>query len=237
MQIAICEDQPADMEVIKNILQNWLEKHEYSFDIRCFASGESMLESDAPFDIILMDNYLPGLTGVETLKRYLASRKSNPKIVFITTSKEFAVDAFSLHAAHYLMKPLTPEKIDEAMRRCLPAADDSILELPARDSRVFIRTDQILYVEVFDKVCHIHTTQDVVEVKIPLWELAERLNQNEFLRVQRSYLIAMKHVQSFHTDRVVMSDGRVIPLSRKNRKALKETYEQYMFQKVREDFS
>jgi DNA-binding LytR/AlgR family response regulator len=77
-----------------------------------------------PFDLALLDICMPGMLGTDVTKE-IRRRKEKTEIVFIATSDEFAVEAFSIQAAHYLVKPFSQEEFDEAMDRVLEKATDN----------------------------------------------------------------------------------------------------------------
>ena len=115
MRIAICDDDLNEQKQIEEALRGW----DPTKSAEKFVSGTSLLEAakKAPqIDIVFLDIYMPGENGIDTAK---ALQKISPDtgIVFVTFSREHAVDAFSLYAVHYLIKPVTTEGIIESFRR------------------------------------------------------------------------------------------------------------------------
>ena len=121
MRIAIADDQPADIEILQQLIRRWAQE-EGIFPLptpTVFASGEALLAAFTPgdFDIIFLDIYMTGMTGMETAKK-LRARDGACHLIFTTTSTEFAVDSYAVAAAYYLVKPLTYEKLVRALTRC-----------------------------------------------------------------------------------------------------------------------
>ena len=122
MNIAICDDLPAQSELIHTAALDYFSRHkeqevEFSIYNNSLLFLDS-LKSTGGFDILLLDICMPGINGTE-VAREIRKRQDKCEIVFLTTSDEFAVDAFALKAAHYLLKPFTQELFDEAMDRAL----------------------------------------------------------------------------------------------------------------------
>ena len=95
----------------------------------------------------------------------------------------------------------------------------------------------VRFIEVKDKVCEVHLEDDVLRVPMPLASLRELLDDALFLQVQRSFVVNMRHIDSFLADRVVMSDGTVISLSRPVRANLRQRYQRFLFDLARKGTS
>lgn len=107
MRIVACDDDVNELEELKQQLQEIGEKYQLPLDIRTFTEGEQCCEylllNSA--DIVFMDIYLKPGNGVELVRR-LRQQKLNFKLVFLTSSNEFAIESYELEAAYYLLKPL-----------------------------------------------------------------------------------------------------------------------------------
>jgi DNA-binding LytR/AlgR family response regulator len=234
LRIALCDDDKALLDFVRDCLQNYAKEHCLHFIIDCFSSGEAFLESSELYDIIFMDIYLDGITGVDVVARL--STNSRQRVIFMSSSREHAVEAFGLGVAHYLVKPLTKEDVNAGIERCLVRLGEDtekVLSVRVSHDTVDIPMGQIVYIEVFNKVSLIHTTNDVIQTYSTLKELFELLDKNVFLRAQRSYIINMGFVEFFLFDRIIMKNGMEIMLSRNNRGELKHQYQRFLFDMAR----
>ena len=114
-------------------------------------SGAALLEAareDPPFDIVFLDIYMPGESGLDVAR---ALREISPEtgVAFVTTSREFAVEAFSMHALHYLVKPVTTGEVVEAFRRLteLRARQRGRISFTVGPERYTVFQDQISLLE------------------------------------------------------------------------------------------
>lgn len=233
MRIALCDDDCAILAFLSQRIQDYCDREHLAVELDCFSGGEELLASPHSYEIIFMDIYMAGMTGMEAA-RALASGKSC-QIIFITTSREHAVEAFSLNAIHYLLKPLTTEGVEEALKRGLSHLREKpakVIELKNGQGTVPVPLSGIVYVEVIDKISNVYTQRGVIRVYTPLDAICEQLDDS-FLRVQRSFAVNMHFVESFLFDRVVLRGGVEITLSRSNRAALKTSYQQFLFQLAR----
>ena len=124
MRIAICDDNPEFLTQVKLLLHNW--KNQPSMLItETYEDGDSLIQAHtaAPFDIILMDIVMSLLNGIETA-REIRQHDKTVKIVFLTSSPDYAIDSYTVKASNYLLKPL---KIDK-LYACLDELCEEILQ-------------------------------------------------------------------------------------------------------------
>lgn len=152
-------------------------------------------------DAVFTDIRMPGLTGLE-LARVLSRFRTPPPVVFITAYEEHAVDAFELNAVDYLLKPVREDRLTEAVRRVLdsgvvepaPAPEDSIPVELGGVTR-FIPRSEVLYVEAQGDYARLHTAEGSHLIRSPLATLEEQWREVGFIRIHRSLLVALRHVQ------------------------------------------
>ena len=211
--IAICEDETYLLEELRKKAEAYLKTRHYPAEIRTFTSGEDLLKEQRTFDLILLDLVLPGINGLETAKRL----SSKSRIIFITSYREYAVDAFEVEAVHYLLKPVTDERLYQAMDRALNRSkqeDDRTLALIKSGSTHILPIRDILYCEVFDHRVCIHTAQGKYEYSGTLDMLEGKLD-GRFFRCHRSYLINMSHVVGQEKGTALVSNGNRVLISRR----------------------
>lgn len=234
MRIALCDDDESALNILKLHIYSFYTRAILAVQIDCFYSGEEYLSTNGLYDIVFMDIYLPGISGTDVIRE--TGKGKSHQVVFTTTSREHAVEAFALNAAHYLVKPLTEENIAEALSRCLKrmnAFPTKILEIKTAGGVVPISMSCIIFVEVFNKVSIIHTAKNDIQTYSSLDAIFELLDDNCFLKVQRSFVVNMHYIESFFSDRVVLQNGMEIMLSRSNRAELKNSYQQFLFDLAR----
>jgi DNA-binding LytR/AlgR family response regulator len=177
-------------------------------EVRLAADGLSALREleEQRLDAVFCEAELPGLDGLE-LARLVDRFADRPQVVFVTGSGEQAVDAFALRVLDYLLKPVRPDRIAEAVRRVLAAAagsdatDESIPIELAGVTR-FVRRSEVRYVEAQGDYARLHTARSSHLIRIPLAILAERWAEAGFVRIHRSTLVSIAHV-----DEIRMLDG------------------------------
>jgi two-component system response regulator LytT len=237
MKIAVCEDDQEDSRFLTSMICDFLSAHAIEAQIKLYSRGEDFIAAHAQehYDIVFMDIYLSGISGLDAAA--IADSQVPVQTIFTTASKEHAIEAFSLNAAHYLTKPLEAKDVAQALERCLSKLSirySEILEIKTSRGMVSVPINNILYIEVFNKVCYIHTHKSSLRTYSSLDAIFELINSDTFIRAQRSFLVNMNYIESFYFDRIILSDGKNVVLSRANRARLKDQYQQFLFRLARE---
>ncbi len=179
-------------------------------------------------DAVFLDIQMPGLDGIE-LASVLARFKSPPKTVFVTAHDQHAVDAFELDAVDYVLKPVREERLAEAVRRVVgsaraEAADDQIPVERGGITR-FVPRSQIRYVEAEGDYARLHTAEDSHLVRIPLSQLEQQWAGAGFVRIHRSVLVAIPHIEELRVEGgkcTVVIGGRELSVSRRHTRELRD---------------
>jgi DNA-binding LytR/AlgR family response regulator len=202
-------------------------------DVRTAGSAEQALVAleAGGVDVVFSDIKMPGLSGLD-LARVLGRFAERPQVVFVTAYDTHAVDAFEVQATDYVMKPVRPERLAEAVRRVLdagsdggPAEDDETIPVELAGVTRFVQRSSVRYVEAHGDYARLHTETGSHLVRVPLSALEERWGAAGFARIHRSTLVALHHV-----DEVRMDGGRcsvrlgdqVLQVSRRHTRELRD---------------
>ncbi len=202
-------------------------------DVRTATSASEALRllADTAVDVIFCDIKMPDLDGVE-LARVASRFAQRPQIVFVTAYDDRAVDAFELQAVDYLMKPVRPDRLAEAVRRVVAAGaaahgadEDETIAVELAGITRFVRRSQIRYVEAQGDYARLHTDTESHLVRCPLADLEQRWAAAGFVRIHRSTLVALTHVDEVRAvdGRYSVRIGRVeLPVSRRHTRDLRD---------------
>lgn len=181
---------------------------------------------DHPVDLLLLDIEMPGMSGIE-LTRNLGIKR--PVIVFTTSKKEYAVEAFELNVADYIVKPVTPARFIQAIYRTRELTESASEEVSMNDDEfIFIRdsnvvkrlkVDDILYAEAMGDYVKLHTPQKFYAIHNTLKAVEERLPSPHFIRVHRSYIVAVQKIDTVRDGSLVIA-GKPVPVADAYRAAL-----------------
>ena len=221
IQCLIVDDEP----VAREILESHLAKIS---TVNVVGSCKNALEafhaiSTGNIDLVFLDINMPGISGLSFAK----SINSNIKIIFTTAYREYAVDGFDLRAVDYLLKPISFERLLQAIDKYLDEnmplkniVPDEIT--PEKSNFIFVRSDrkmikinfsEITFIESLSDYIKIHLIDKVVVTRETISNIEARLPQKDFLRVHRSYIVSFAAIHSF-TNEYVEIGKHEIPISR-----------------------
>lgn len=211
--VAICEDERYILEELRRKVEKYINRKSLDASIKTFMSGEELLKAKKKFDIILLDLMLPGIDGLE-VARQISCRS---RIIFVTSYREYAVEAFDANAVHYLVKPVTEERLFSALDRAVnqtEQVDNQSLTLikSGKTQVIFIR--DILYCEVFNHQVRIHTVHGTYDYFGTLDMLETKLDER-FFRCHRSFVVNMSCVAGQEKGVAILTNGEKIFISRR----------------------
>lgn len=229
LRVLVVDDEAPALDELSFLLRN--DPRIGTVQTASNAADALKLLNDEQVDAIFCDIKMPGLDGVE-LARVVSRFAQRPQIVFVTAYDEHAVDAFELQATDYVMKPVRTDRLAEAVRRVASAgmsehgaADDETIPVELGGVTRFVRRSEVRYVEAQGDYARLHTAAGSHLVRTPLSVLEERWSRAGFVRIHRSTLVALAHV-----DEVRVMDGRCsvrlggtdLPVSRRHTRDLRE---------------
>lgn len=171
-------------------------------------------------DLLFLDIHMPDGSGLE----FLRGISEPPLVIFTTAYAEFAVEGFNLEAVDYLLKPFSFERFQKAVQRALDyhqllknrdlAIPGDMLVVRSSYTVVPVRVDQIVYLESLDDYVKIHMTRQSKPILTltPLKTLLGKLPPGSFLRVHRSFAVAIFRVQALRRGKICLDEGLEIPV-------------------------
>ncbi len=237
VKLAFCDDEIAQLNQISTLLDQYRVERNREISYVAFQSPLELLaeiERGTRYDLLFLDVLMPGETGIATAEE-IRSYDSNVKIIFLTSSAEFAVQSYAVGAYFYQLKPIWKESffrlMDSALLSCEKEQINSII-LRCKTGITRVELRQLEYCEVIHRTLLIHLTSGkVLESVGSLDELCRHLAAyGNFCRLHRSYMVNMEHIKHLSYRGVTMSCLTEIPIPRGKYNEIKEAYLEYAFQ-------
>lgn len=213
-----------DESVAREILENHLGR---IGSIRVAASCKNAIEAfrainEQQVDLVFLDINMPGIDGLSFVK----SMTRDIKVIFTTAYREYAVDGFDLRAVDYLLKPISFERLLQAINRFvdesgvnrngrIESAGEEVGEsFYVKSDRKMVRVwlEGILYIESFGDYLKIHMKDRTVVTRETLTAIEAKLPADQFIRTHRSFLVSLAAIDSF-TSEIVEIGNHEIPVS------------------------
>ena len=191
-------------------------------------------------DVVFLDIRMPGLDGLE-LARVLGMIPDPPAVVFVTAHDDKAVDAFDIGATDYLMKPVGSDRLANTIRRIVRSrrdlispvedqgGDDEVIPVELAGTTKLVPRSSVRWVEAQGDYARLHTNEGSHLVRIPLSQLEDRWSDAGFVRIHRSFLVALPLVTELRMSAsgyVVRvgngEDAAELPVSRRHTRELKD---------------
>jgi DNA-binding LytR/AlgR family response regulator len=185
---------------------------------------------EQPVDAVFTDIRMPGLTGLD-LARVLSRFRVPPPVVFVTAYDEHAVAAFELDAVDYVLKPVRDDRLAEAVRRIVEApgaprsGDDDIIPVELGGVTRFVARSDVLYAEAHGDYARLHTAEGSHLIRTPLATLEEDWRDAGFVRIHRSLLVSLPHVDEVRVEAgrcSVLVGGTELTVSRRHTRELRD---------------
>ncbi len=216
-KIAICDDINADRQYVLEMVNRWAASAGHAVHCNTFTSAESFLfhyADESDYDILLLDIEMGEMNGVDLAKNI---RKINDsvQIVFITGFPDFIAEGYEVSALHYLMKPVSEEKLHAVLDKAasnLAKAEKRLCVTFDRQTD-YIPLSKITYIEAQKQYIMIYTDGKAYRMKSSLAD-AERQLDEYFFKCQRSFVVNLRYVKRIKSDCVVLKNDEEIPISR-----------------------
>lgn len=234
LNIAICEDSLDEQKYLLHIIKN----SEFPTKTTIFNCGESLLSEyqRGKFDLIFMDIYMTGITGVETVSA-IRKMDENVLIAFTTTSTDHTLESYRLDAIKYIEKPVKEKSVIKLLELALLKKENTpelIIKIKGQTS--YIPFERILYVEQKSHTLHFFLTGgEVLKANAKLDDVVKQFEGQSFFRCHKSYLVNFSYVKNLDKELMVfaMENDRNVHIRRESISKARKALEAYLFKMAR----
>lgn len=232
-KIAICDEYQNDREKYKKLIEEISEKYKMNVKINFYEQGSkllnSMLEPSNIPDIIYIDINMSKEDGIQIVKS-LVEKDYLGEVIFLTESKEYFLEGFDLHIFNYFVKSSCKlerfeKMLIDAINRSSQNKED-ILVLTSCGESIVVPVNKITYFECYRRIITVYYEEKTFEFYSSMGKMEEDLFGKDFIRIHRSYIVALGRIKRFTAKEVEMLNGEKLPIGRKYYSNLKEKLEQ-----------
>lgn len=219
MRIAFCDDDFQELERISKIMESYAFSREAGVSYRLFSDAEDMIRAARTegFTHYFLDILMPGMDGIEAA-REIRIFDGEAKLIFLTSSNEFACQSYRVKAHDYLLKPVD-ESAMFAILDALQEREESIQEsICVESGRSVLRIScaRLSHLEVSQKKLYFYLTDGRVHKTSGTMAEFERelLARPEFIKIHRSYIVNIRQISELSPEGCIMFSGKNLPVSR-----------------------
>ena len=234
IRIAACDDEKIYLEKIKTIVEQYANEKGMLFEVCTFSSSSDLLdktEAGEKYSLYILDIYMPGITGMGVACE-LRNNGVEAPIIFLTSSPDFALQAFGVNATHYILKPYDKDSVFFAIEKALHEIG------MMRPEGIMLRVDggyqnvlakNIIFSEADDNYQRIHLVDEkYLYIRITMGDLYEQFSSlNGFFKLGRSHIINLKHVVQFTANKVLMTGNKTLNIPKGIMADFKKAYFDY----------
>lgn len=229
--ISVCDDNGGELEKICSIINEYTAENNIIAEIKAFSSGNELLEYEdggVCSDIYILDIIMPDMNGI-ILGKAIREKNAEAFIIFLTSSKDYALESYSVKAFSYLLKPAVRENVKAELADCFSRINkpSERFVLKCSSGAVSVRAEDIVYIEYYNhhmiyrlaggktiEGIHFRGTFDSV--------ITDYIKNGSFVKSSASYLVNMRHIKTVNTIGFIMSDGTLLTVTRKYAEARKK---------------
>ncbi|MEH0158722.1 LytTR family DNA-binding domain-containing protein [Limibacter armeniacum] len=222
----IVEDEPLAAEVIENYLSKLPNVVLLGVCTDAIKASEKLHTEEV--DLLFLDINMPEVSGIDFLRTLLITAVKRPQIIITTAYRDFAVDAFELNVLDYLVKPIPITRFMQAMNKYYQSLQHEISNRIVEQQPlpfIYVKADKktqklllkdIVYIESLKDYVKIHTNNKVIVTKHQISHFEDNLPEQDFMRIHRSFIIAVNKIQAFNADHIDILDIE-LPIGRSYR--------------------
>ena len=231
MKIALIDDQAEMLEKLFSIIKKELPSAQYY----TFSSGDEFLETwhSGMYDLIIVDVFMPGILGIDVARK-IRETDMDVRLVFCTTSNEFASESYEVAANYYLHKPISTDNIVRMLKMiCLEEYEHNRFLRLTDGQKVVLRN--IIYTEYHNHTILIHCkNNETLQTRMSQTDWETLLSEHTyFFSTSKGIVANFYEVSKLEDGLFLMNDGSQVPISRRKSKDVAERYTSFRFQSMR----
>lgn len=239
MRILICDDTQSDLDVTYKYVTEYYKKKNINVKIDCFTDCNIVLNllnfiEDNQYDLYFLDVVMQH-NGIYVASEII-KKVPNASIIFTTTSKEFAIDAFKVQAFDYILKPLDKTEFYDSIDRIMKKLNikKNTWSFKTNDlTLISINLEEIRYIESTNRRIDVHLCNDEIITSTTirtkfLETIPFNLTENSFLLCHNSFIVNMNKIKGIKDVEFIMDNGETVPISKRMLKEVKEQYINYL---------
>ena len=239
LNIAICDDNIEELSKLNSIIDYYIKANGNELVINCKKFKNSLeliasLEKNPQYDLIILDIIMPLFTGMDTAKEIRLFDK-NVKIIFLSSSPEFALESYSVNAYYYFLKPISKENLFKILDKIIleikhQLGSSFLVKSSIGLLRVYI--DKLEFAEIKGRTMSYNFIDgSTIESNGSMIELEKILSGNSnFIKPHRSYIINMKYISTISKKEITMRSNSHVPMAKINYNSIKSAYINYSFE-------
>lgn len=233
IRIGICDDDLAHIDKTAELIHTFLKQGKRKYHINTYTNTIELLMCEE-LDILFLDIFIGETNGMD-MARLFMEEKRKTEIIFTTSSKDFAIEAFEVAAVGYLVKPLEYEKFNYFLEKAVCRVQKKGLKTIAildKKTPVTIFLKDIVYAENRNRKIDIYMeTGEIRTLRSKIKDLMKELDDERFIHPHQSFIVNMDNIRGITKTDFVLYDGSLVPIKQNGYTDIKQKYFEYILKK------
>ncbi len=220
IKIALCDDYKIQLDLVEEIVNDYVKENSLPAEVRAFESGEALLTDIArngKYDIYILDMILPGIKGIE-LGTKLREGGDEGKIIYLTATSEFAVESYKVRAFFYLLKPIGKANLVSVLEKAIAEIkkeSPKTIVIRTKSGNKYVKADDILYVDIINRALCYHLVSGE-KTEGPMLRvtfkpaIAPLLEESDFVMCGARIVVNLKNIDTIEAKKVIFKCGEEI---------------------------
>ena len=225
MQLVLVEDEYIQLEEYRTLCEQYLQGEQYK--ITCYVNAEGLQEHmklGKPIDILIMDIRLSNANGIELAKQ-VKRVYPHTAVIFISAYLEYAPFVYEVDHVYFIYKKNTLHRFPKALAKAINHyhnKERNILPIHWKKEVILLSISDIIYIEREGRKTNIIMCDEEQAVYQKIDDIMKQLPEDLFIRIHHSFIINFDYIRSFSRDKIIMKNGKELPVSRSYEKTAKE---------------
>lgn len=230
IRMAIVDDEKEFRYRLDGLIRQLMEGKEADVRTDLFPGGAELLECEMPYDLYLLDVEMPETDGMTLAGRIREKFGGGPDIVFITAHVQTVYEAFRYDIYGFIRKTHLEKDLEETMERFLKkrVIKTQVFRLKTKTGVIYKAEGDIIYAEKFKHDMILHCADGEYTLRCSMEELLGQIQGGHFVKPYKGYLVNCLYIKKLEKDRIVLDDGRSVPVSRRSKNAVREIFFAYL---------
>ena len=223
MRIAICDDNVNDIGDLSTIIKEYAKRNSKNWVLKTYLGGEAFIKDAENNDLVLLDIEMPNLNGIVT-GRFAKNNNPELRIIMFTGAEGYGEGIFDIGAVDYIAKPINPERVIKSITRVEAALVGNNLITANKDWVPFeLCQKAVQYIKAYNGYVLLYCKNKDYRVDKSLIEIEKELDKRIFLRIDKSVIVNLLHVNDIVNDRVII-DQKELKISRRRFNDVKKNW-------------
>jgi DNA-binding LytR/AlgR family response regulator len=231
LKIALCDDEKCELDSLNDMIQQYSGEKNIKVLVDAYATGEKLLQCAGKYDLIFLDIQMGDASGIDVARTMRESDK-HVKIIYVTNFSNYQVDAFSVRAFGYVVKPISyavlSKQLDDAIEYSQVEANAVTFTFHTNLGIKTINIEDIYFFESSNRKVEIVTKERMYKISDSIMNILDTFKPYGFSMPHKSFVINLMHVSSIKGYDVLLTSGDLIPISQKRAVDFKAEFHHYL---------